>query len=84
MCKANYTCDEYVWTQSLTNYSPTKKTIENTVMSLTKTNFQPCKPTRTAKSMSSTVVLSFQPPASSIAANLHTPAVPAKLQLYYL
>lgn len=28
MCKANYTCDEYVWTQSLTNYSPTKKTIE--------------------------------------------------------
>lgn len=39
-------------------------------------NFQPLRPARTAKSMSSTVVLSFHPPASLIAAILHTPAVP--------
>jgi hypothetical protein len=39
-------------------------------------NFQPFKVARTAKSMSSTVVRSFQPPASFIAFVRHTPAVP--------
>ena len=41
------------------------------------TNFQPHRLARTARSMSSTVVRSFQPPASSIARMRHTPAVPA-------
>lgn len=39
-------------------------------------NFHPLRLARTARSISSTVVLSFQPPASSIAAILQTPAVP--------
>jgi hypothetical protein len=41
------------------------------------TNFHPLRPARTARSISSTVVRSFQPPASLIAAILHTPAVPS-------
>lgn len=39
-------------------------------------NFQPLRLARTAKSISSTVVLSFQPPASFNADILHIPAVP--------
>jgi hypothetical protein len=39
---------------------------------------QPRRLARTARSMSSTVVRSFQPPASASAATRHTPAVPLK------
>lgn len=42
----------------------------------TKTNFQPLRLALTARSMSSTVVLSFHPPASFTAWIRHTPAVP--------
>lgn len=47
-----------------------------TLTSPTYTNFQPFRVARTAKSMSSTVVRSFQPPASLMAPVRHTPAVP--------
>jgi len=47
-----------------------------TSTSLRKMNFHPWRWARTAMSMSSTVVLSNQPPASSKAFILHTPAVP--------
>jgi hypothetical protein len=40
------------------------------------TNFHPLRLARTARSMSSTVVLSFHPPASFKADMRHTPAVP--------
>lgn len=43
------------------------------------TNFQPFKEALTAKSMSSTVVRSFHPPALARACILHTPAVPAMI-----
>lgn len=46
------------------------------------TNFHPLRLARTAKSMSSTVVRSFHPPASFRAEILHTPAVPI-LYIYY-
>jgi len=39
-------------------------------------NFQPLRLARIARSMSSTVVLSFHPPASLTAEMRHTPAVP--------
>nr|GMD54467.1 hypothetical protein Iba_chr11cCG12400 [Ipomoea batatas] len=42
-----------------------------------KTNFQPLRPARQPRSMSSTVVRSFHPPASSNAPILQIPAVPA-------
>lgn len=51
--------------------------VVNTLMSPTYTNFQPLRLALTAKSISSTVVRSFHPPASLIAEILHTPAVPA-------
>ncbi|WVZ02035.1 hypothetical protein V8G54_022841 [Vigna mungo] len=41
-------------------------------------NFHPLRLARTARSISSTVVLSFHPPASLIAAILQIPAVPLK------
>ena len=47
-----------------------------TMRSPRNTNFHPLRLARTAKSMSSTVVLSFQPPASFRADMRHTPAVP--------
>ena len=43
-------------------------------------NFHPLRLARTAKSISSTVVLSFHPPASFSAEILHTPAVPIVVQ----
>ena len=52
-----------------------------TFTSPTYTNFQPCSAVRTARSMSSTVVRSFHPPASSIAEILQTPAVPGRWDL---
>ena len=47
-----------------------------TPRSLRQTNFHPFRLARTAKSMSSTVVLSFHPPDSLIALMRHKPAVP--------
>jgi hypothetical protein len=55
-----------------------------TFTSPTYTNFQPRSAVRTARSMSSTVVRSFHPPASSIAEILQTPAVPGRLLLSVL
>lgn len=52
------------------------QTLKFTSMSPRKTNFQPMSPARRARSMSSTVVRSFQPPASSIAPILHIPPLP--------
>lgn len=48
-----------------------------TARSPTNTNFHPLREALTARSMSSTVVRSFHPPASTRACILHTPAVPA-------
>lgn len=49
---------------------------QSTLTSFRKMNFHPFKWARTAMSMSSTVVRSSQPPESSNALILHTPAVP--------
>lgn len=62
--------------ESIYSYGKKKKTKECTLMLPMYKNFQPPRPALTAKSMSSTVVLSFQPPASFMAWILHTPAVP--------
>ena len=56
----------------------------HTLISPTYKNCHPLRLTRTAKSMSSTVVRSFHLPASLIADTRHTPAVPAKVSVRYI
>jgi hypothetical protein len=55
----------------------------HTLISPTYRNCHPFRLARTAKSMSSTVVRSFHPPASLIADTRHTPAVPEKVLVRY-